>query len=365
MRNTRLLCIGILIISCLQTAFASGPPYEFKLVNGENTTVKFGFLTQPQFESLETSTGDDTDNTIFFRRLRLMAGGKITSKLSFFLESDSPNLGKELADGTHNAEIYLQDAYVSYAFRPEFQLDGGMILMPVARNSGQSAATLLPIDYGPYSFLSSTITRSNIGRDYGVQARGYIKKHFEYRLGIFRGNRNHDGDFPYRYLARFVYYPFEADTGFFYSGPTFGQKRIIGIGASFDRQGSYSANSVDVFVDQPLNNGDAVTVRTDFIRYDQQTAFKDQAAAMPTQSAWLVEGNYYFNKAKLAPFIQFASRDLTDPEAADYKKIQGGIAFYPLKNRNRINIKAGFGRLLQTGVPDRNLFIVQTQFFYF
>jgi hypothetical protein len=364
MRDLRLfLYSGIVITFCLHPVFAQGPPYEFKLVNAKDTTVKFGFLAQPQFESLENAAGDDYANTVFFRRLRLMAGGKITGKLSFFLESDSPNLGKELADGTHDADIFLQDAIVTYSFRPEFQLTGGMILMPLSRNSSQSAGSLLPIDYGPYSFLSSTITRSKVGRDYGIMARGYIKNHFEYRLGMFRGNRNHDGDFPYRYLARFVYYPFEADTGFFYNGPSFGKKRIVGIGASFDRQGTYSANSVDVFVDQPMNNGDAVTVRADFIRYDQQTAFKDMSAPMPTQNAWLVEGNYYFKKARLAPFVQFASRDLTDPESSDYKKIQGGIAYY--FQENRINIKAGFGRLLQTGDPDRNHFIIQTQFLYY
>jgi len=357
------LCSVIIIAFCLQAAFAQAPPYQFKLVDSEDTTVKFGFLTQPQFESLKNSSGDDYTNTVFFRRLRLMAGGKITDKLSFFLESDSPILGKELPDGTHYAEIFLQDAIVSYAFRPEFQLTGGMILIPLSRNSGQSAASLLPIDYGPYSFLSAGITRTKFGRDYGVIARGYIKNHLEYRVGMFRGNRNHDGDFPYRYLARIVYYPFDVDTGFFYAGPSFGKKRIIGIGASFDRQGTYSANSVDVFVDQPLNNGDAITVRADFIRYDQQTAFKDLSAPMPTQNVWLVEGNYYFNKAKVAPFIQFASRNFTDPESSDHKKIQGGIAYYPLQNK--INIKAGFGRLLQTGEPDRNQFIVQTQLFFY
>ena len=355
--------IGIVCIFCLQSVFAQAPPYHLPLIGVEDKTIKFGFLAQTQFESLENATADDYDNNGFFRRLRLMAGSSITDNLSFFLESDSPNLGKELGDGTHRADIYLQDAIVSYAFRHEFQLTGGMILIPVSRNSGQSASSLSPIDYGPYSFMSSSITRSKVGRDYGVMARGYIKNHLEYRVGMFRGNRNHEGDFPYRYLFRFVYYPFEADTGFYYAGPTFGKKRIIGIGASLDRQGTYSANSVDVFVDQPFNNGDAFTVRADFIRYDQQTAFLDQAAALPTQNDWLLEGNYYFHKTQFALFLQYASSDLTDPDPEDNQKIQGGIAYYFIQNK--INIKAGFGKLLQTESPDRNQFIVQGQFCYF
>ena len=59
-----------------------------------------------------------------------------------------------------------------YKFRDEFQIDGGMLLVPGSHNGSQGATTLLPVDYGPYSFLSSTITRSNVGRDYGIQARG-------------------------------------------------------------------------------------------------------------------------------------------------------------------------------------------------
>jgi hypothetical protein len=256
-------------------------------------------------------------------------------------------------------DIFLQDAFLRYAFRPEFQLAAGMILTPISRNSGQSAASLLPIDYSPYSFLASSSTRSKNGRDYGLQARGYIQKHFEYRFGVYRGNTDHDGAFPYRYLARFVWYPFEADTGFFYTGTTLGLKKIVGIGLSFDRQGSYSANSVDVFVDYPLENGDAITVQGNFIRYDGGTAFE----SLPTQNTWLLEGSYYIRKAKLGPFVQFVSRDHVNPDSNDDMKLQGGIAYWIL--RRQMNIKAGFGRLLKTGAPNRTQFLIQAQIFCF
>lgn len=354
---------GIAAALFQQAAVAQAPPYRFQMVGAEDTTIRFGFLAQPQVESLEQAGDGGTDTTVSFRRLRLMAGGDLTERLSFFVESDSPNLGKELADGTHAADIFLQDAYVAYRFRPEFMLTGGMILVPLSRNSGQSAATLLPVDYGPCAFASSGITRSKVGRDYGVLARGYVRDHLEYRAGLFRGNRNHDGDFPYRYLFRVVYYPFEADTGYFYGGPSLGKKRILGIGASIDRQGTYSANSVDVFLDQPLAGGDSVTVRADWIRYDQQTPFLDQQTLLPTQNDWLLEGNYYFRRAKLAPFIQFSNRDLTGPGAPDSRKIQGGVAWYP--SGNRVNLKAGLGRLIETGQDDRTQFVVQGQFFFY
>jgi hypothetical protein len=192
-----------------QTVYAAGPPWKFTISEGE-TEASIGFLVQPQFEMLENDAGKDYTNSLFVRRFRLIAGGRITSKLSFFIESGSANLGKRKPDGRRRADIYLQDAYVNYAFRPEFQLTGGMLLTPVSHNSGQSSVSLLPIDFGPYSFLASGPTRSKNGRDYGLQARGYIKKHFEYRVGVYRGNADHNGAFPYRYLARFVWYPFES-----------------------------------------------------------------------------------------------------------------------------------------------------------
>jgi hypothetical protein len=359
MRNMRyVLCLGIFFAYCVQPIYASGPPWKFSTNEG-NTSVSFGFLAQPQFESLENAAATDSSENLFFRRLRFIAGGKITPKLSFFVESDAPNLGKKAANGDRIHDFFLQDAYVSYAFRPEFQLDGGMLLTSVSHNSGQSAASLLAIDYGAYSFLASDPTRSKIGRDYGLQARGYIKKHLEYRVGIFRGNRNHDGDFPYRYLARIVYYPLEADTGFFYTGTTHGQKKIIGIGATVDRQGDYSANSADFFLDHPLKNGDAVTVQANFIRYDGGDSFK----TLPKQNDWLLEGSYYFKKIKLGPYVQFASRDLSNPNSLDDSKVQGGIAYWIQKHK--VNVKVGYGKLLKDNSPDRTQFVIQTQFFYY
>jgi hypothetical protein len=160
-------------------------------------------------------------------------------------------------------------------------------------------------------------------------------------------------------MAWFVWYPLEADTGIFYTGTTHGQKKIIGLGASFDRQGDYSANAVDFFLDHPLKNGDAVTLQADFIRYDGGKSFR----TLPKQKAWLLEGSYYFKKIKLGPFVQFASRDLSNPASPDDRRVQGGVAYWIQKHK--VNVKAGYGKLLKDNSPDRTQFVIQTQFFYY
>jgi hypothetical protein len=105
MQNIRFIFLtGILLIFGLQPLHAAGPPWKFALNKGK-TSVSFGFLAQPQFESLENSAGTDSLNNLFLRRFRLIAGGKINSKLSFFVESDCANLGKKGADGKRISEI--------------------------------------------------------------------------------------------------------------------------------------------------------------------------------------------------------------------------------------------------------------------
>jgi hypothetical protein len=120
-------------------------------------------------------------------------------------------------------------------------VEGGLMLTPNSHNSETSAAALLPIDYGPYSFLESTPTGSRVGRDYGVQLRGYLAKHFEYRLGVYQGYRGENSTEPFRYVGRVVFYLFDPETGFFYTGTSLGTKKIVAIGLSADFQDTYQS----------------------------------------------------------------------------------------------------------------------------
>ncbi len=352
------LCVTAFVIAAADPLIASGPPWKFSFDEGKRS-ISFGFLAQPQFESLTKPDGSGSTNSLFMRRFRLIAGGQVSQKLSFFVDSDAANLGKLGVDGERTTDFYLQDAFVTCAFRPELQLDAGMLLVAVSHNSAQSAATLLPVDYGSYSFLASDPTHGKFGRDYGIQLRGYVKKHFEYRIAGLRGHPAPEGGFPYRYTGRLVWYPFDVDAGFFYTGTTLGQKRILSVGAGFDRQNAYTSSSVDFFLDQPLRAGDGVTLQADFIHYDGGTTFE----SLPKQNTWMLEGGYYLRRAKVGPFMQFSNRGYSNLRLADDNKIQGGIAYWA--NGHRINVKLGIGRLLKDGAPDRTQFVIQTQLFYF
>jgi hypothetical protein len=321
------------------------------------STLNLGFLSQLQLEELQNLDATHYQQNLFFRRLRIMAGGKVNENLSFFFDTDSPNLGKGQTSGSKvDSTIFIQDFFLTYSLGNKFKLDAGMLLVPVSHNSQQGATTFLAVDYGPYTFLHSDPLNSKVGRDYGLQARGYLAgDHFEYRLGILQGNRGTDSRSPFRTIARVVFYPFEADTGFFYTGTNLGKKRVWALGGSYDAQEDYRTYSGDVFIDQPVGGGDGVTFQFDFTRYDGGTTF----TTLPKQDATLAELGYYFHTVKLSPFLQYGKRNFDDPARPDESKFQGGVAWWG--NGHRFNVKLGAAVLRAEGAKDRHQYVVQWQ----
>jgi hypothetical protein len=352
--------IALLIVSCFMVCtpgvFAADHPWQITSPDKESS-VAFGILAQAQAEQIQSTTEYNDSKDLFLRRIRLIVGGNVTKKLSFFVETDSPNVGKgSTGSGTRTLPtMFLQDAFFTYEFRPEFQIDAGMLLIAQSHNAVQSAATLLSVDYGPYPAVSSYVTGPREGRDYGAQARGYLfNQHLEYRAGIFQGSRiasasMHPGtNNSFRYTGRVAWYPFQPDTGFFYTGTTLGTKKILSIGASFDHQTKYNERSIDIFYDQPVRGGDGITLQGDYSYFDGGTTFPE----LQRQHIWLVEAGYYHKRCKMGPFIQFSNQLFSDPLTGDSKKYMGGIAYWP--SGHRFNVKLGIGRTL-TG-PSNQLF---------
>ena len=232
----------------------------------DDVNIKFGILLQGQADWLSSSATDDTAQNLYLRRARILMGGSLAKNVTFFLETDSPNYGKA---GTKTSGMIVQDFFVSWKFSDAFTLDGGMILTGIAHNSLQSAASLIAIDYGSYSFLYSGPTQNVVGRDTGFQGRGYLAdKKFEYRVGVWSGQRNASANQAFRTTARLQYNFLDADTGFFYTGTSLGKKKIFAIGTGYDAQKDYTSYAADAYVDLPVGKDGAVSGQVDWIRYD-------------------------------------------------------------------------------------------------
>lgn len=355
---TRHLAAAVVLTASLVPAGAEAQaPVQFTTKDG-NTAVTLGWLAQPSLDVEHIEEGDP-GASLCFRRLRFIASGKIARRLKFFVDSDAPHLGVHTDNRPLKREMFLQDLAVTYEVRPEFQVEGGLLMVPLSYNTSQSAASLLAVGYGPYTFLASTPTTSRVGRDQGVQLRGYVRKRLEYRVGAFRGAREIRPELPYRYAARVAWHALEPQTGLFYAGTTLGAKRVLTFGAGIDTQEHYSAKAVDVFLDQPLPSGDAITLQADYIRYDGGRTFRQLAP----QHAVLVETGYYFKARRLGAYAQVSRQDVDAPSAADATGFQVGGAYWA--RGHKLNLKVGVGRTQKNRAPARTQLVLQTQVFAF
>ena len=309
----------------------------------------------------ETSASDDTTQNLFIRRIRLLFGGQVAKNVSFFVETDSPNLGKTLPTGKNiGPAMTVQDAYGNVKVRDAFTIDVGLMFVPFSRNSLQSAASLLPIDYGANTFAQSGPTQSIVGRDTGVQARGdFLEHHLEYRLGAFQGTRDAGSHRPFRYAGRVQFQFLEAETtGFFYTGTYLGTKKIAAVAAAFDTQDDYHAYDADAFFDHPAGPG-AVTAQLAYSRFDGGRLF----VMLPKENVTLLELGYLVRDWKLTPVFQFTNRSVVDAAAGDQTQWSIGVNYW-WAGQNA-NLKAAFGRIEPRRLASQNEFTIQLQLFYF
>lgn len=351
----------ILIVASLP-AFA-----QWQVAVGEESNVKVGLLLQGQADWSQDAATDGYAQNLFLRRFRILMGGQILPGLTFFAETDNPNLGKATADGKKgiSSGLIVQDAYLEWKTSKELFFDAGLILVPFCRNCLNSAATHMTVDYGSASFLASTATNSVAGRDTGLQARGYLfGDRLEYRAAVTQGYREPGSRNPFRSTGRVQYSFLDPETvSFFYPGTYFGKKKMLNVGAGWDFQKDYRAFAADLFVDLPAGEGMSLSGEIDWLRYDGETTF----ASIPKQDDLLVQAGLYFAGAKLFPYLRYERQRFDDRAKAlnDTDRWQVGLGYF-LKGHNA-NLKVGWGRVdpKTAGAKSTNQVTIQLQGFYF
>jgi hypothetical protein len=333
----------------------------------DTINLKLGILVQGQADWTENAATGAYAQNLFLRRARFLMGGQIAPNLSFFYQTDNPNLGKATTNATAaspnnktiSTGLITQDAFLTWKISDPLGFDIGLMFIPFCRNCIQSAASLLPIDYGAYTFTASAPTQSVVGRDTGVQARGYVLgNHLEYRLGAFQGNRSAVNN-PLRVAGRVQYNFLDPESmGFFYTGTYLGAKKVLTLGAGVDAQKEYRAYAVDLFVDHPVGPG-SVTAQIDYLSFDGDPT----APALPKQRDWLAEAGYYLPQAKLMPWLKLEGRQVKGASSQNEQRYQLGLTYYVMAHN--VNLKAGVGRVHTEPSGNGNLFTVQLQGFYF
>jgi hypothetical protein len=359
LKHSGLLVLAFVVAILAVVCHPASAQLQFSSADG-SASLKLGVLGQFQGQSIQNDSATNSEDDLYFRRLRLLGLFKLGDKLSVYFDTDDPNLGKGTGTGSKNinSSMYIQDFVVTYAFAHEFQMEGGEILVPVSYNHLQSAGQLMPLDYGPFSFTETTAIQANVGRDYGADVRGYLASdHLEYRFGVFQGVRGIEDVNSFRYSGRLSLWVMGAQTGLFYYGTSLGKKQSMEIGGSFDRQKDYSAYSGDFFWDQPIGNGDGFTFQFDYTKWDGGILLPE----IPKQNTILLEAGYYLAAIKTQPFFQYSEENFSNSALADEKRITGGLGWYFAAHSS--DLKLAYTRLQATGAPDRNQYQLQYQVF--
>lgn len=361
------------LLACLPAA--SGAQAVLKV--NDSVSVRFGFLSQTWADFSQNVRQDSSyAQNIFQRRLRFLMGAQVGSHLSFFFQTDNPNLGrsgpgfaKQLGGG-----FITQDAYaeVKPGNSNALLLDAGLQYVPFCRNCMESAATILPVDLGAYSYLQNGSTQSSAGRDVGFVGRGYLfGDRLEYRAGVFSGARLVNGSQlatnTLRGAGRVQLQLLEPEApAYAYAGTYLGRKKVLSLGAALDAQGSYRGVAVDGFLSLPVGR-DGVSAQVNFIHYDGH----DLVPTLSKQDTFEAEAGYHFNGAKLTPWVKYETRsyDAAAKSAIsqDERRFQAGGTWY-ISGAN-LNLKAGYGvaKLDRLGLSalSQNGFTLQLQAFYY
>jgi len=327
----------------------------------DDINFKVGTLIQAWADTAEDPATDDYAKNLFLRRIRLILGGQLSKNITFFFETDNPNLGK--APKSLSGGFITQDAFIEWKPQSDaFVLDAGLMFVPLCRNCLESAGSLLSLDYGSYTFTQSAATQSSVGRDTGFEAKGYLADgHLEYRAGLFQGVRGIGATNSLRTAGRLQYNVWDKETGYLYPGLYLGNKKILSFGAGLDHQQDYSAYSADVFASIPTAGKNAFNGELTLLHFDGGSTF----TSIPEQRDATLQVGYYLAAPKVVPWLRLEKQDFraATNNFRDNNRFQAGLTWLP--NGNNFNIKGAYSRIHPRSGNSTNEFTVQMQFFYF
>ena len=369
---------AVALAACLMSVPLAASAQAVLKVN-DSVSVRFGFLSQTWADFSQNVRQDSSyAQNIFQRRLRFIVGAQVGSHLSFFFQTDNPNLGrsgpgfgKALGSG-----FITQDAYaeVKPFHGNALLLDAGLQYVPFCRNCMESAATILPVDLGVYSYLQNAGTASSAGRDVGFLGRGYVfSDRLEYRAGVFSGARLgtpagvQTATNAMRGAARLQLQLLETEApAYAYPGTYLGKKKVLSVGAGLDAQSDYRAVAVDGLLSLPVG-ADGLTAQANYIHYDGHALIPSLAR----QNTFEAELGYHFNRATLTPWAKYEARSydesVTSATFQDEHRFQVGGTWYVVGNS--LNLKAGYtvAKLdrLNASALTQHGFTFQLQAFYY
>jgi hypothetical protein len=331
----------------------------------DNINFKVGILLQPQADFLQTdATGLYAEN-LLVRRLRFIVGGQLAKNIVFFWETENSRLGQSTTAAKNLATGFVTlDATVEWRIRKEFNLQGGLIRLPVSREALKAASSNFAIDTSAYTFQTGTpLQASSAERDTGLMARGYfLNDHLEYRVGGFQGLRDTAGRNSFRGVTRIQYDVFDTELYNMpsYPGSYLGTKKILAFGFAYDFQKTYKSGSADVYASIPTPGGAIEsTLQVQYVNGGTTVT------TLPQFNTEQFEAGYFVKSLKAAAYARYEQKHVAGDITKTEQRLLVGVNYYV--SGNNFNIKAGWGKLHfpNATTPNTNEFILQFQAAYF
>jgi hypothetical protein len=268
------------LLATLVALLHAGPAAAVKLTLGEEAVLNVNVLLQPQSQLLKDAAPVGHVGTdLYLRRIRLLVFGNVTKNLSFFIETDQPNYGR---DGNFDVSLFMQDAFVSYMFADKVWVDAGLLIAPLSRHNLQGAIALNTVDYHA-GLVHFTPGVGKVWRDTGVQLRGFAGP-LGFRAALLNGAEGvrkpdatvNPDDLP-RGVAHVRWNFLTREEDLFFQGIYFDDKPRLSVGLGADYQPSAVATAsgvhaslalaTDVFLDIPLAGDQSVVFQTHVFHY--------------------------------------------------------------------------------------------------
>ncbi|HSW38557.1 MAG TPA: hypothetical protein VLL97_03605 [Acidobacteriota bacterium] len=308
------------------------------------------------------------------RRAYVYIQGQVAPGLTFFTHIGGDRHGQA---GLNNpgsglgAGLSFRDGWIAYSPLDELKIQAGRMTVPFTRALGtESSFALLSVDMpmAQGGIRSGLFFPSNVGRNDGVTVWGNMAKGlFQYRAGLFTGHQGVENpERSLRTATRISINPLEKEGSWFNRGNYLGTKKILSIGAGFDRQADlqwtgrpmadYSAWTTDISFDHPVGKG-AVNAQWAYTGIKNSQIFGDA-------KNWYLQGGILLPPVtgtfRIQPYARYESIDRKNN--SDTKFAGGGVNLLFRGHDAKLTIQ--FDRAMpESGSPEtaKSIFTVQMQ----
>ncbi len=275
-KKAGLLCtITVAFCMIAGSAFA-GPIWKF----GDEDQGLLKLDYKGQFQLKNVDAGDDDSTEFNFRRNRLALMGAYGQNFSLYVQTEYTEDNYDSASGTDTDKFQLLDAVMRFKLNDSANLWVGKFKYNLTRENLEACEMPLTLD-------RSTLIRAPFvsTRDKGVALWGNLfDNKFQYRVDAMNG-ADDSTDSNIRYSARAHVTLLDPEKGYGYKGTYLGKKKVLTIGAAYqfedevatDGMGDavdYSAWTIDLFAEYPVEDVGTFTFSTAYVDYDMDDAYQ-------------------------------------------------------------------------------------------